>query len=114
VAELIVLVHSPVLGPASWQPVAGELARSGWDVAAPLLAGFADDGPPYAGRLVRLAAERIPAGRADRTILVTHSGAGVFAGQLGAAIRAATGAPPTATILALAERATPGDGVLPR
>lgn len=85
-SQLFVLVHAPVVGPASWQPVAAELASAGRTVVVPSLAGFASDGPPYAQRLVALAARQIPAGPQDSVVLVTHSGAGVFAAQLSAAI----------------------------
>ena len=78
VAPVIVLVHSPNLGPASWRPVADELSRAGHRVVVPSLAGFADDGPPYVPRLVRLAAGQVPADPSSEIILVTHSGAGVF------------------------------------
>jgi len=32
VAPVIVLLHSPNLGPGSWRPVADELSRAGWPV----------------------------------------------------------------------------------
>jgi hypothetical protein len=79
VTPLIVLVHAPVLGPGSWGPVAGELSRAGSRVVVPSLAGFTGGGPPYATRLVRRAAEQVHAGAGDDVVLVTHSGAGVFA-----------------------------------
>lgn len=94
VAQLIVLMHAPVLGPASWQPVAGELTRRGHAVVVPALTEFTGDGPPYAPRLIGLwagqvqaAASRLPGGRADRIVLAPHSGAGVFAPHVAAAIR---------------------------
>ncbi len=94
--QLIVLMHAPALGPASWRPVAGELARGGHAVIVPELAGFAGGGPPYAPRLiglcagaVRAAAGRLPDGRAERVVLVPHSGAGVFAPHVAAAAAAA-------------------------
>jgi len=82
VADLFVLVHAPVLGPASWAFVANELAGSGRRVAVPSLAGFTDAGPPFTPRLVRIALEQVPAGAADRVVLVVHSGAGAFAPHL--------------------------------
>ena len=87
-AEFFVLVHSPVLGPASWAPVAHELAGSGRQVLVPSLAGFTDAGPPYTGRLVELACAQVPAGPEDRVVLVLHSGAGVFAPYLAEAVAA--------------------------
>jgi hypothetical protein len=79
VAPIVVLVHAPVLGPGSWGPVAAELSGAGSKVVVPSLAGFADGGPPYTPRLVRLAAGQVDAGPGDDIVLVTHSGAGVFA-----------------------------------
>src|SRR5437899_627312 len=88
-AELFVLVHAPVLGPASWAPVADELARSGHEVTVPSLAGFADSGPPYVRRLVRLACSRVADSAAERVVLAVHSGAGVFAPYLADAFTSA-------------------------
>lgn len=48
----------------------------------PDLTGFADEGPPYSDRLIRMASAQLPASRARRTVLVVHSGAGVFAPYL--------------------------------
>jgi hypothetical protein len=87
-APLIALVHAPALGPRSWLPVAGELSRAGNEVVVPALAGFTDGGAPYAPRLVRLAAGQVRAGSRDGVVLVMHSGAGVFAPHLVAAIGA--------------------------
>ncbi len=88
VAPLIVLIHSPNLGPGSWRPVADELSRAGHQVVVPSLAGFAHGGPPYVPRLVRLAAEQVPADPSGEVILVTHSGAGVFVPHLVRAVAA--------------------------
>jgi len=85
-APLIALIHAPVLGPRSWQPVAEEISRAGNEVVVPALAGFTDGGTPYAPRLIRLAADQVRAARRDGVVLVTHSGAGVFVPHLAAAI----------------------------
>lgn len=85
-ADLFVLLHAPVLGPASWAPVAAELSGRGHRVAVPSLTGFAADGPPYADHLVRLARSRLPRRGAGRTVLVVHSGAGVLAPHLAGAL----------------------------
>lgn len=91
--DLFILVPAPVLGPASWRPVADELTARGARVAVPSLASFARGQPPYAPRLVRLCAEQVGAAladgpAADRVVLVVHSGAGPFAAQLAAAVPA--------------------------
>jgi Alpha/beta hydrolase family len=85
---LIVLVPAPVLGPATWKPVAAELSRAGHRVAVPSLAGFDAGDRPYAPRLIRLCAEQVTAAReaADEVVLVVHSGAGPFAEHLATAI----------------------------
>lgn len=90
-ADFIVLVHAPVLGPASWQPVGDELTRAGHHVDVPALTGFADGPPPYASRLIAAFARQVAAavdgaGRPGRVVLVLHSGAGPFAAQLAAAV----------------------------
>lgn len=90
--DLIVLVHAPVLGPASWRPVADELTARGARVVVPALADFADGGPPYAPALVQVFADQLKAvPAADRVVLVVHSGAGPFAPQLAAAVPADPG-----------------------
>lgn len=88
-SRLIVLVHAPVIGPASWQPVAAKLASAGHAVVVPSLDGFSSGGPPYWHRLVALAARQVPAGPWDSAVLVTHSGAGAFAAHLSAALQVA-------------------------
>src|SRR5262249_465959 len=93
VAPIVVLVHAPVLGPGTWGPVAAELCGAGSKVVVPSLAGFADGGPPYTPRLVRLAAGQVDAGPGDDIVLVTHSGAGVFAPLLLHALAAGPGTP---------------------
>ena len=78
VAELFVLMHAPVLGPRSWESVAGELTRRGHEVVVPSMTGFAADGPPYASAFQRRLAAQLPGG--DRAVvLVAHSGGGKFA-----------------------------------
>jgi hypothetical protein len=109
-ADLFVLIHAPVVGPASWAPVAEELARRGHQVSVPSLAGFTAGRPPYAPRLVQLARAQIQQARAtaaqdrqsrasvqgsagqlrsspiEQLVLVMHSGAGVFAPYLAAGL----------------------------
>jgi hypothetical protein len=43
---LVVLVHSPLVGPLTWQPVAGLLGREGVEVVVPTLDNDADPGVP--------------------------------------------------------------------
>jgi hypothetical protein len=90
VTGFFVLVHAPVLGPASWSLVATELARHGHTVTVPSLAGFTDAGPPYVDRLIDRARAQIGHPPADHVVLVVHSGAGVFAPYLAEAAAAST------------------------
>jgi pimeloyl-ACP methyl ester carboxylesterase len=70
-AVRFILVHSPLVGPATWRWVAEALRSSGHDVAMPDLRGAAITGAPHA--VVRAALQL----RAKRpTVLVGHSGAG--------------------------------------
>lgn len=78
-APVFVLVHSPSVGPATWEPVAGQLREAGHSVVVPSLLGVADGGPPYWPRVV--AAVRAGLGDADPSrpvTLVAHSNAGLF------------------------------------
>ena len=71
----IILIHSPFLGPATWQATAEVLAREQRQVSVPDLSAVARSAPPYwpAGldAIVRAAAD-------DPAILVPHSNAGLF------------------------------------
>lgn len=71
---LVVLLPSPLLGPAVWQPVADRLARE--SVVVP--ASGATPAQVLAGLL-----DRLPSGR--DLVLVPHSGAGLYVGALAAA-----------------------------
>jgi hypothetical protein len=132
VGQVIVLLHAPSLGPASWLPVARELSCGGETVIVPSLAGFADGDPPYAPRLVRLAADQVLAqaagdpdyddpdvpaqadsGRSsgepvrsaagpERVVVVAHSGAGVFVPHVLAAVG------PADAVTVLVDAALPG------
>lgn len=71
----LVFVHSPLVGPLTWRPVADQFAATGRPVAVPDLTGTLHRPPPYhpqIARSVATAAERLrrPA------VLVGHSGAG--------------------------------------
>ncbi len=76
---LFVLIHSPLVGPSTWSPVAERLAAAGRQVAVPSLLTVGDGGPPYWPRVV----EAVSAGLADADadeplVLVAHSNAGLF------------------------------------
>jgi hypothetical protein len=87
-APRLVLLHSPLLGPASWGGVAGELSRLGWSAQAPAwprLSAIA--GGYYASLASGLAATLDGQGRGD-LILAAHSGAGPLLPGLAAALAA--------------------------
>jgi pimeloyl-ACP methyl ester carboxylesterase len=76
---VIVLVHSPLVGPYSWTPAAEVLRRHGHSVLVPDLRPGTGLGPPYHERHANLVAEAMSALEpADTVILVAHSGAGVL------------------------------------
>jgi pimeloyl-ACP methyl ester carboxylesterase len=74
-APSLVLIHSPFLGPATWQSTARALRGIGRRVHVPSLLGVARSEPPYwpAGvdAIVRAAAD-------EPVVLVAHSNAGLY------------------------------------
>ena len=73
-----VLVHSPLVGPGTWEPVAHALRAAGDMVAVPAL----DEGGegPWWERHVRSVALQVPGG--PPVVLVGHSGAGALLAPL--------------------------------
>src|SRR5579859_3936414 len=79
----LLLVHSPLVGRATWDLVAADLARRGYRVGVPDLTGTVTERPPYCSRQ----AELIAASAAGQpAILVGHSGAGPLLAAAGAII----------------------------
>ena len=72
---LMVLVHSPFLGPSAWEWVARELDRRGRSAVVAALRGVAEE-PYRPWRDVREAVDAVPARGAQTVVLVGHSGAG--------------------------------------
>jgi alpha/beta hydrolase family protein len=76
----IVLVHSLLLGPSSWSPVAARLTARGAVTIVPSLVGVADaDDPPFWPRVAAAvgdAVRRLP--RDQPILIVAHSNAGLF------------------------------------
>jgi hypothetical protein len=66
------LIHSPLLGPSSWQAVAEELRSRGRRVIVPSLLDAITSPPPRFPVLAAAVATHLD----DATILVVHSGAG--------------------------------------
>ncbi|MGQ4390592.1 alpha/beta hydrolase [Streptomyces sp. SAS_270] len=76
---ILVLVHSPSVGPATWRPVAEQLTAAGYRVRVPSLLHIGVSGPPFWPRVVgavRDALREVPAG--SPVTLVVHSNAGLF------------------------------------
>jgi pimeloyl-ACP methyl ester carboxylesterase len=71
----LVLIHSPFLGPATWQPTARAIEQRGRRVIVPSLLDVAGSAPPHwpAGRdaVVRAVAD-------EQVVLVPHSNAGLY------------------------------------
>ena len=70
-----VLLHSPLVGPASWDAVREELHLTGYEVIAPRIE---DAAAPYWRSYVDRAAEEITDLGVDEVVLVPHSGAGAL------------------------------------
>ena len=132
---MFVLLHSPLVGPSTWHPVAEELRRAGRRAVVPSL-GVAAAAPPYwpaAVDAAGAAAGRVGAGAGETdVVVVAHSNAGLLTpavvarlGELGHTVRACVlvdaalpgraGAVALAApdLLALLERKAEG-GLLPR
>lgn len=76
---VLALVHSPLVGPTTWEPTAEYLRRRDIPVVVCSLAGVTDGDPPYYERLARTAADAVLGADDDRpVVLVGHSGAGAL------------------------------------
>ena len=80
-AARLLLVHSPLVGCAAWDPVAVDLAARGYGVEVPDLTGTVTAGPPYCVRQARVIA---CSASGQPAILVGHSGAGPLLAAAGA------------------------------
>jgi pimeloyl-ACP methyl ester carboxylesterase len=76
---MLVLLHSPLVGPLTWQPAATSLRAAGYQVAVPSLTGVLDTGPPFYRKLAdRVAATIRQANPTGAVVLIGHSGAGAL------------------------------------
>ncbi|MDQ1424509.1 MAG: hypothetical protein QOD72_2007 [Acidimicrobiaceae bacterium] len=71
-----VLVHSPIVGPATWLPVADALRADGRRVVVPSLLDVARSAPPRWQAVISAIERGLPEVLAKHVILVGHSGAG--------------------------------------
>ena len=88
-AGTLVLLHSPLVGVASWGALPEALGRAGAGAVAVPVGG--DDRPPFGRRYVDEAVAGILAATASRAgppVLVGHSGAGPLLGAVGAGLAA--------------------------
>jgi hypothetical protein len=77
--RLFVLLHSPVVGPSTWAPVAERLTGLGCAAIVPSLLNVGVGGPPYWPRVVSAVRQEVAGtGPAQPLVLVAHSNAGVF------------------------------------
>jgi hypothetical protein len=84
-----VLVHSPLVGPATWQGVAEVLAAAGHEVVVPSLLAATTAGPPFAqGAVDAVAAAVGRASHGDEPVVAGHSGAGPLLPAIGVALGA--------------------------
>jgi len=74
VVASFVLVHSPLIGPSSWRPVARELQQRSHCVIVPSLVGAIASLPPYHATL----AQAVTAQLDGDIVLVVHSAAGAL------------------------------------
>lgn len=85
-ANNFVLVHSPIVGPDTWEPVAGELRARGHRVVVPVVDD--DRTSPFWEQHVASVVQ-VVAGEADEGVVtvVAHSGAGQLLAHVGRALR---------------------------
>lgn len=86
-----VLIHSPLVGPATWGPVAEELRARGHEADVPPLRG-ADGGPVARWQECVASVREAVAPGADPIVLVGHSGGGLLLPAIGEAVAARIGA----------------------
>ncbi|MEV0705704.1 alpha/beta fold hydrolase [Saccharopolyspora sp. NPDC050389] len=75
----LLLVHSPLVGPLTWELTATQLRHEGQRVVVPSLTAVVDDHPPYYRSLAEAAARALDTdGSHGPVVLVGHSGAGAL------------------------------------
>ncbi len=78
--SLFLLVHSPSVGPSTWQPVASQLRDAGHDAVVPSLLAVGDGEPPFWPKVPAAVRDGVAGLDSSRpVVLVVHSNAGLFA-----------------------------------
>lgn len=78
----MLLIHSPLLGPSSWQPMASEAEHRGYSTLVPDLTPVQHASLPFWKAFVDLTMEAVLPGN-DHITVIGHSGAGVFLPLIG-------------------------------
>ena len=90
---VFVLIHSPLVGPLTWKPVAEQLAERGYRAVVPILTSAIGAGPPYWRRHIdEIDRDLGEISEDESLVLVGHSGAGALLPVLGANMRPAVAA----------------------
>src|SRR6266566_9892491 len=76
-APVFVLIHSPLVGPSTWTPLAHELERRGRQAVVPSLLGAAT-APPPRWRCCIDAVRAATSTLSNQIVLVGHSGGGLL------------------------------------
>jgi pimeloyl-ACP methyl ester carboxylesterase len=79
----LVFVHSPLVGPSTWAPVASRFAERGVPTCLPDLTGVAAGDEPRWHGAVAVARREIESLDTGETVLVAHSGAGPLLPAIG-------------------------------
>jgi pimeloyl-ACP methyl ester carboxylesterase len=86
-AASFVLIHSPSVGPRTWQPVAHRLNALDWEATVPSLLHVAHQGPPFWPRVVDAVRTGLDTtAQGHGVVLVAHSNAGLFLPVIAAAL----------------------------
>src|SRR5258708_9276107 len=87
-AARLLLVHSPLVGCATWDLVGADLAGGGYELGVPDLTGTVMAGPPYWLRQAQVIAR---SASGQPAVLIGHSGAGPLLAAAGAIIEQVRG-----------------------